>query len=111
MFWDDHEWMARHSLTNDRLVRGSALNPHPSTNAFRNNLIYMDWKKGLTFKQLSKRYGLSYNIVRGACLKAEEMHDPELIKTHQVREQYIRMAEYGRLHSILDALKEIGEGK
>lgn len=104
-----HEWVARQAMTDERLIRGSIYRPHILEKTFRNNLIYNDHRRGMNQKALAKKYGLSVaSISRVLYVKERQMH-PDRIEEEETRERYIRMAEYARLHTMLDAIKEMAD--
>lgn len=104
-----HEWAARQAMTDERLIRGSIYRPHILEKTFRNNLIYNDHRRGMTQKALAKKYGLSVaSISRVLYVKERQMH-PDRIEEEKTREHYIRMMEYARLHTMLDAIKEMAD--
>lgn len=110
-YWYGHEWMARYAMTHDNLVRSSIYKPHNLEKSFRNNLIYNDCKRGLSLRVLAKKYNLSVPSISRIFQNKQQQMDPERLEMHELREKYIRMTEYARLHPLLDALKDIGDGQ
>ena len=106
-YWYGHEWMSRHAMTEERLIRGSIYRPHILEKTFRNNLIYNDHRRGMTQKALAKKYGLSVASISRVLYVKERQMSPERIEMEEIRERYIRMVEYVRLHTILDDIKEM----